>query len=184
MVWKISKTFIPNIKMIMIKNRTFITLLFILTVFLSVKGQENLFKDFAENHKQRAFCLYPSTLRMLNIGDNPEINNMVNGIEKLLIYKLDSVSKADKLYRVMIDNFKSNGFEEYVSVYGGGNDMFLLSSEGKKDKEYVGVIIQADISIAFFMKGDISWEEIPKIMNSIKEGDFINILDLNLAQFE
>jgi len=34
------------------------------------------------------------------------------------------------------------------------------------------------------MKGDISWEEIPKIMNSIKEGDFINILDINLAQFE
>ncbi|MCD4772542.1 MAG: DUF4252 domain-containing protein [Bacteroidales bacterium] len=168
----------------MIKNKIFITLIFILTIFLSVKGQENLFKDFAENHKQRAFCLYPSTLRMLNISDNTEINNVVDDIKKLLIYKLDSISIADKLYRDMINNFKSNGFEEYISIYGGNNEMYLLSSPEKKHKEYVGIIIQEDITLAFFMKGDINWEEIPKILNGIKEGNFINILDLNLAQFE
>ena len=151
---------------------------------MSVKGQEDLFKDFAENHKQRAFCFYPSTLRMLNIGDIPEFNNMVDGIEKLLIYKLDSISRADKLYRGMIDNFKSKGFEEFVSVCGGDSEIFLLGSPGKKDKKYVGVVIEENISLAFFMKGDISWEEIPKMLNNIKEGDFINILDINLAQFE
>ena len=184
MVWKISKTSIPSSKMIMIKNKIFITIIFILTVFLSVKGQEDLFKDFAENHKQRAFCFYPSTLRMLNIGNNPEFNNMVGGIEKLLIYKLDSISRADKLYHSMIDNFKSKGFEEFVTVCGGESEIFLLGSPGKKDKEYVGVVVKEDISLAFFMKGDISWEEIPKMLNNIKEGDFINILDLNLAQLE
>lgn len=170
----------------MTKSKAFITILFIIMAFLSVKGQESLFKDFAENHKKRAFCFYPSTLRMLNIGENPELDKILNNIEKLLIYKIDSISIADKLYNGMIDNFKSKGFEEYITVFGGGNDIFLLGSPGKKNKEYVGVLIEEEssASIVFFMKGDILWEKIPPIINTLKKGDFINVLDLNFEKFE
>lgn len=169
--------------MTMIKNRIYITLIFI-AVFLSVNAQEDLFKDFAESHKERAFCFYPSTLRMLNIANNPEFNEIVNDIDKLLIYKLDSISGADKLYIKMIDDFKSNGFEEYVFIEGGGNDMYLLGSTQIKDKEYVGIVINDEISLAFFLKGDIGWEQIPKMISSFQKGDFIDILDLNFTEFD
>lgn len=167
----------------MIKNRIYITLIFI-TVFLSVNAQEDLFKDFAESHKERAFCFYPSTLRMLNIANNPEFNEIVNDIDKLLIYKLDSISGADKLYIKMIDDFKSNGFEEYVFIEGGGNDMYLLGSTQLKDKEYVGIVINDEISLAFFLKGDIGWEQIPKMISSFQKGDFIDVLDFNFTEFD
>lgn len=153
-------------------------------VFLSVNGQEDLFKDFAENHKERAFCFYPSTLRMLNISGNPEFNEMVNNIDKLLVYKLDSISGADKLYAKMIDDYKSNGFEEFVFIEGGGNDMYLLGSPQEEDKEFVGIVVNNEFSLAFFLKGDIGWEQIPKMINSFQEGDFINVLDLNFSEFD
>ena len=172
-----------NTNMIITKGK-FIATIFFLTVFLSLNGQESRFKDFAENHKDRAFCFYPSTLRMLNIGGNPDFNNMVSGIEKLLVYKLDSISGADKLYNPMLDEYRKDGFEEYIAVKGGGNDMFLLGDERGKMNEFVGVVINEEISITFFLRGNIGWDEIPKIMNSIQDGEFIDILDLKLAQGE
>jgi len=161
-----------------------LTVFFLITVFLSAKGQEDLFKDFAEAHKERAFCFYPSTLRMLNIGGNEEFDQMVNGVEKLLVYKLDSAGRAGKKYQNMISDFKSEGFEEYLSITGGNYEASLLASPGKKGKEYVGYFNQEDALLAFYLKGDLDWDELPKLINGIKEGDFINILDLNTSQFE
>lgn len=167
----------------MINNRFFLILIS-LTVFLSVQGQEKLFKEFADSHKERAFCFYPSTLRMLNISGNPEFNEAVNGVEKLLVYKLDSISVADRLYDGMLDDFRKKGFEEYISITGGDYNVSLLVSPEQSDMQYVGVFSDASSSMAFYLNGDLKWEEIPKIFNSIKDGDFINILDLNTSQFE
>lgn len=167
----------------MTRNKILTTIL-LLTVFLSLNAQEDRFKEFAEAHKDRAFCFYPSTLRMLNIGDNPEFNKIANSVEKLLVYKLDSISGADKLYTEMISDFKTLGFDEFVSVSGGGNDMHLLGSPPKMEQEFVGIVINKDLSIAFFLKGNIGWEEIPKMISSIQNGDFINVLDFNFAEFD
>ncbi len=169
--------------MIMIKQKIYITLIFSM-VFLSVNGQENLFKDFADSHKERAFCFYPSTLRMLNIGGNPEFNEMVSNIEKLLVYKLDSISTADKLYLDMINDFKEINYEEFVSIHGGDTYVSILGNSDRTNMSYVGIILQEDLSLALFLKGNIGWEEIPKMINSFQEEDFINILDLNLEEFD
>jgi hypothetical protein len=167
----------------MTRNKILTTILF-LTVFLSLSAQEDRFKEFAESHKDRAFCFYPSTLRMLNIGDQQEFNNLVNNVEKLLVYKLDSISGADKLYSNMIEDYKSDGFEEYVKIEGGGNDMLILGSPAGAEKEFVGIVIDDEISLAFFLRGEVGWEEIPKMISSFQNGDFINVLDLNLAEFD
>jgi hypothetical protein len=170
--------------MIMIKTKGFI-ILFLTMIFLSVNGQEDRFKEFGESHKDRAFCFYPSTLRMINIGDIPEFNNMVNGIDKLLVYTLDSISGADKLYKQMLSDYKTDGYEEYISVQGGGNDMYLLGNEMQsKDNEFVGVVINNELSLTFYMRGDIGWEEIPKMINTIQNGDFIDILDFKFVEFD
>ncbi len=161
-----------------------LTVFFLVAVFLSAKGQEDLFKDFAEAHKERAFCFYPSTLRMLNIGGNEEFDQMVKGVEKLLVYKLDSASRNGKAYKNMVKEFKSEGFEEYLSITGGNYEASLLASPGNKGKEYVGYFNQEDALLAFYLKGGLDWDELPKLINGIKEGDFINILDLNTSGFE
>ena len=70
-----------------------------LKIFILVLGltqplfaQESIFKDYAEQHNKRSYCLYPSTLRMINLQDNDAFDDLASSFEKFLIYELDSVS--------------------------------------------------------------------------------------------
>ena len=160
-----------------IRLKAFLITVLTLT-FLYSNAQESQFKEFAEEHNDRAFCFYPSTLRMLNIDNNPEFDQVVNGVEKLLIYKLDSISIADKLYVDMTDSFKSLQFEEVISIMGGGNTTSVLVSPQGVQNQFVGVIVSDDISVVFYLKGDIGWAKIPKILDSFNDENFINVMDL------
>lgn len=163
--------------MTMMINKRAIIILMMLSIFLSVNAQESRFKKFAEKHNERAFCFYPSSLRMINIGDNPEFDEFVNNINKLLVYKLDSVSVADKLYTGMLDDFKKSGYEEVISIVGGGNLTSVMISPKNIENQLVGIIITNNISIAVYMNGTVDYAKIPNLISTINDGSFINILD-------
>ena len=92
--------------MIMIKKTTLISLVFLIGITVPLFAQEQPLKDFAEDRKELKLCFYPSTLRMVNLADNPDFNDLVSGIEKLLIYNLDSTSRADKAYKQLISTYE------------------------------------------------------------------------------
>lgn len=100
------------------KTKTLISILLLAGLFQPLLSQEETLKDYAEDRRERKFCLYASTLRMINISQNEDYDEMVNGIEKLLIYKLDSTARADKSYKEMLATYRENGFEEYMVMYG------------------------------------------------------------------
>jgi hypothetical protein len=114
---------------------------------------------------------------MINIGDNPEFDEFVNNINKLLVYKLDSVSVADKLYTGMLDDFKKSGYEEVISIVGGGNLTSVMISPKNIENQLVGIIITNNISIAVYMNGTVDYAKIPNLISTINDGSFINILD-------
>jgi hypothetical protein len=148
-------------------------------VWPSLKAQEAPLKAYADVHKDRKFCFYPSTLRMINIARNPDYNELVNGIEKLLVYTLDSAAKAGQSYKGMITSYKKIGFEEYVTVAGGKTTFILYGKENKSENQYVGVMKSEDGMYAFYLRGLIAWQKIPALMQSFQSGDMINIFDLN-----
>lgn len=147
--------------------------------FPSLKAQEAPFKVYGEAHKERKFCFYPSTLRMINIAQNPDYNELVNGIEKLLVYTLDSAAKASQSYKSIITSYKKIGFEEYVSVAGGKTNFILYGKENKDENQFVGVMKSEDAMYAFYLRGRIGWQKIPALMQSFKSDDMINIFQLN-----
>jgi hypothetical protein len=144
-----------------------------------LRAQETLFKTYSDAHKERKFCFYPSTLRMINIAHNPDYNELVNGIEKLLVYTLDSAAKAGKSYKGLITSYKKIGFEEYVTVAGGKTYFTLYGKEYKNGNQFVGVMQSEDAMYAFYLRGRIGWQKIPALMQSFKSDDMINIFDLN-----
>ncbi len=145
----------------------------------ALKAQETPFKNYADAHKERKFCFYPSTLRMLNTAHNPDYNGLVNDIEKLLVYTLDSAAKASQSYKAIITTYKKIGFEEYASFSGGKTIFLLYGKENKHENQFVGVIKNEDAFYAFYMRGRIGWQKIPTLMQSLKSDDMINIFDLN-----
>jgi hypothetical protein len=145
----------------------------------ALKAQETPFKEYADAHKDRKYCFYPSTLRMLNMAHNPDYYEVVNDIEKLLVYTLDSAAKASQSYKAMITTYKKTGFEEYASMSGGKTVFILYGKENKRENQYVGVIKSEDAFYAFYLRGQVGWQKIPALMQSFKSDDMINIFDLN-----
>lgn len=165
-------------------KKILISFFLILGYYLPLFSQEQPLKDFAEQRKERKFCFYPSTLRMINLAHNPDFDEMVNGIDKLLVYNLDSAARADKSYKQLINNYINLGFEELASVYGGNFDFFIYGKDRRNEAEYVGIIKQKDNLTAFYLRGNIAFSKIPRLMQSVKNGDVINPFDFNLNDLE
>jgi hypothetical protein len=84
----------------------------------------------------------------------------------------------------MLDDFSSMNYNELVSIAGGGYETLVLGSPQDIESQFVGVVVLDNISVVFYMRGDINWEEIPKMISSFNNDDFINVLDLNFKGFD
>ena len=146
-------------------------------------AQEDILKDYAENNHSRKFCLYPSTLRMINLEDNEAFDELASSLEKLLIYQLDSTSITDKSFNGMLTEYRDEGYEEYMYVLGAGNSTVILGKE-KRVNEMVGVVGADEQAFAFFLRGNISWQKIPTLLDTMKETDLFNILQMNTEKWD
>lgn len=166
----------------MARNKILFTVL--VAMGLSIRplfAQEDILKNIAEDHRESKFALYASTLRMINLQHNEDYNTLVNGVEKMLIYVMDSTSKAEKSFLKIGTDYQAAGFEEYASAYGGETYMALLGKEGTKTNEMVGYLyVSGNKLIAFYLRGNVPWEKIPFMIKSFQNSDFINFLDLKL----
>jgi hypothetical protein len=139
-------------------------------------AQESVLKAYAEEHRERKFCFYPSTLRMINLTGNEEFNVLVKPIEKMLIYTMDSASVAERSYVKLPDQFQKNGFEEYVTMYGAGNNMFIYGKESSE--EMLGVLGMNDQVFAFYIRGNVNWQKIPALFTTMQDNEILQIFDL------
>lgn len=152
----------------------------LLVIGCSLVAQEAPLKDFAESKKTKKYAFYPSTLRMINVSQNEAVNELVSGVDKLLIYSLDSITRANKSYTQVTEAYLKLGYEEYASAYGGGNALSILSNGDTKDTAYVGFLGQGDFLFMFYLKGDIAWQKIPSLIEVFQNDTFFDssILDL------
>lgn len=146
-------------------------ILILVLVSFSAFSQESILKDFAEERRDLKLCLYPSTLRMVNIKKDPEFNEVVNDVEKLLIYRLDSATVAEKEYTNWIEDYRSLGYEEYVSMSGAMNLIVL-----GKDEQFIGVTGAKTQIMAFYLRGAIPFQKIPKLIQTFEGGDILRMI--------
>jgi len=167
----------------MTTQRTLISLLFFILLATPALAQEKPLKDYAEDRRERKFCLYPSTLRMINLKQDENFNEMVSSIEKLLIYRLDSAARADRSYVDMLKAYREQGYEEYISAYGGGTNMYLYGNENRNPSEFVGIFGDRDMTLAIYIRGMINWGKIPEFIDTIRDDEMLQFFDLNSANF-
>ena len=150
-------------------------ILFVISIIsfaYTTTGQESIIKEYAEPRRTSTWmnpiCLYPSTLRMANIAQDPNFNAMVNDIDKILIYTLDSATAATKDYKELLEKYEEEGFEEYMTILGK-QEMRII---GKED-EYVGFTSVEENAIAFYLRGDIPFGKIPTLLESFQSSDML-----------
>ncbi|WP_462248243.1 DUF4252 domain-containing protein [Ekhidna sp.] len=144
-------------------------------IILPTIAQESIIKDFSEPRRptkwMNPICLYPSTLRMINLAQDPNFNEMVNDIEKILVYTLDSATAVSKGYKEMLKEYEAEGFEEYVTVYGEQH-MRIIG----KEEEYIGIVSTKENAIAFYLRGEIPFGKIPTLLQSFQSSDMLPLL--------
>lgn len=150
-------------------------LLISLSLCIETLAQESIIKAFAEPRRPTRWlnpiCLYPSTLRMINISQDPKFNELVNDIEKVLIYTLDSATIATKTYGDFIKDYENEGYEEYITMYGKQK----LQIIGKED-EYVGLIAAEETAMCFYLRGSIPFAKIPELLQSFQGNDLLPMI--------
>ncbi len=146
--------------------------LLLLALFSSILSfaQESILKDFAEERRDVKLCFYPSTLRMINIKKDPNYYELVNDVEKLLIYIMDSGESTE-----WTDQYRDLGYEEYIAMYGKV-DLVLLG----KDEEYVGLSGSEGRLAAFYLRGAIAFQKIPELIKTFQSGDMLSLIKFNM----
>ncbi len=148
-------------------------LLFSLT--MNTLAQETIIKEFSEPRRENPWfnpvCFYPSTLRMINISGDPNFYELVNDIEKVLIYTLDSTTVAENDYKSWLNDYEEIGYEEYIRLYGKQNVTII----GKED-EYVGLIAADDKIITFYLRGKIPFHKIPQLIQTFQSEDVLSVV--------
>ena len=155
-------------------KKGFVILIFNVCV-LSLIAQESIIKEFSEPRRPTQWlnpiALYPSTLRMVNIGSNPTFNEIVNDIEKVLIYTLDSATIASKDYSNWMKEYEAIGYEEYFTMLGQ-QKMRIIG----KNNEYVGYMFTSDRVLTFYLRGEIPFQKIPTLLETFQSNDVLDIL--------
>lgn len=151
---------------------------------VALSAQDGPIKDYAEDISNRKFCFYPSTLRMINLTNDIHFDELVSGINKLLIYQIPQTRENVDNYRELLKAYRELDFEEYARLDGGGNRFILLGKESFAKEQYVGIAGQEDMLLAFYLTGDIGWENIPAMMRQIQSDNMLNILDFNQPDFD
>ncbi|MEQ8470880.1 MAG: DUF4252 domain-containing protein [Marinoscillum sp.] len=164
-------------------TKIFISIILWGLIIQPLSAQESILKEEIESKRDKKFALYPSTLRMVNLQQNEDYNQLVSGVEKLLIYTLDSATQANKSYTSISAKYLEAGFDEYASIFGGDMTLSILGKTSRNSDEYVGYFAQKNGVFAFYLKGQIPWQKIPTLINNIQDLDVINFFDVKTYKF-
>lgn len=141
-------------------------------------AQEDILKEFARERHSASYCLYPSTLRMINVTRDADVDEMASSVEKFLIFELDSMSIVEQAFTPMLTDYRDEGFEEYMYILGDGHYTVILGKE-KRVNEMIGIVGLQGQMFAFFLAGNVAWQKIPSFIRTLSENDIFSLLDKN-----
>jgi Domain of unknown function (DUF4252) len=109
-------------------------ILILLVAFLSTSAQaqskttESLQKKYSES---LALFFYNNTLRMVNLTEDKEFDELIKDIEKMkfLMIKKNGFEKAD--YKKLISDYKAEAYEEMMTSRHDGKNFDVYMRDGK-----------------------------------------------------
>ena len=142
-------------------------------------SNEDALKELVAGKVNFKLCFYPSTLRMINLTNNSDYNELVGDVKKVLFYSLDQPDDLNDIIDNAKAEFELRGFETFAEVYGGKNTMVILGDDSRSSNQF---IVLADTkeqgALALYVNGNIGFEKIPKLINSFQDEEMLNIFQL------
>ena len=143
-----------------------------LSIQLCLQGQPaRVFEQLRESGKaNRSFYLYPSTLRMINLEDIEEFNEMIKDLKKVIFLRMEpeQFGKAD-LITLKSEFMAENRFEEYLIIENTDRQVYILG----RDKP-VETVILTNIDEGCYLatiEGSLDLLQLPRFLQILSEND-------------
>lgn len=150
-----------------------LVLLVLLPAFAS--GQSKVMRNLADDYPDaRALMFYHSSLRMLNLEDDPAFDAMIRDIEKikvLIVEKADNDSGTPAISQLKSD-LSEYGYEELMTVRSKDFDVGVYINEDDGDIEgYFFVMDEEESFIAVDLVGNMPVGDVGKLIDIIQEAN-------------
>lgn len=144
--------------------------LFLLLALLPSLGnaQSKAMRHLAEKHED-AFTLmfYYSTMKMLIPEENVEFQDIIYGIEKIKLMKIDNEDMGDENQTILSD-LSSDGFEEAMTMRHEGTNMVIYIKEHKGITKGAFFLMESDSTMTVLdLVGEIPINKLFTLSNEI-----------------
>ena len=127
-----------------------------------------------KNDDATALFFYRNSLRMLNMNDNPQVEELIRDIEKMKFLRVSkSESGFDKAqYRSLVDEYHEEQFEDLMTMRSDGTNFNVFIKE--KDKITKGLVILLDSEDDFAIldiKGAVPLNRVAELVKYVQSTD-------------
>jgi hypothetical protein len=141
----------------------------ILLIPFSVLAQSRAMKNLSDKHED-AFVLmfYHSTLKMLIPEDNEEFRDIIYGIEKIKVMRVDEFEDSRAEQDEVLADLQEDGFEEAITMRHDGTDMIVFIKERKGITKGAFFLMESDSTLtAVDLVGEIPIDKLFTLSNEI-----------------
>lgn len=152
-------------------------LISILPALLCCTRLDSITKFSEDNEMEKQYYVYPSTLRMANLEQNEDYNELIEDFVKgqYFIFRKDSIN--DLLIEGLKADMADEGYEEAMSYRAKNGNADIYIQESKVPK--IAAIHETDSTYNIVqVEGFVNLAKIPKIIEDFNEDNFVNILDI------
>ena len=158
-----------------IAMKLFQILLIALVFPFMANAQSHTTDRFHEDHEDaKSFFFYRNTLRMFNMNDNPQIDELIRDIEKmkfLTISKSGSEFNNDE-YRSLVDNYHDESFEDLMTMRAEGSNFNVLIKERNKVTHGLVVLLDNDDSFSILdIKGAVPIDRVVELVGYVQSAE-------------
>lgn len=136
-----------------------------------ITAQSEILQELKDSNAIQLHLFFtPSTLRMLNLENDPGYNEMVRGVEKLHFYLMNPSNFTTTDYFDTAERLlKEEAYEEFIIWDGDGNEFQVLGKPTEQDM--IGLASYADRHYIFNLKGTIDLMKLPDIYEKMTTQD-------------
>lgn len=144
---------------------------------LSCTQRDSITRFSEDNEMDKQYYVYPSTLRMVNLEQKEEFNDLVNDFRKGQFYILSNNTENALLVKELKEDMAKEGYEEAMMFKSGDQDITVYIWERKVPR--IAAILESDSTFNIMqVEGLINIAKIPKLLENFDESDYLNVLDI------
>ncbi len=154
-------------------QKSILALVLLFASVFDLKAQSKTTTAFHEEHES-AFTLffYKNTLQMLNVEGNETFNELIEGIDKMKLLRIDKsdsqFSKGD--YKSLVSDYQKESFENLMNMQQEGMHFDAYIKEKDKVTEGLIILVEDKSSLSILdIKGAVPLQRIMELFQMISK---------------